>query len=50
MGRVDIYPPSFLWTRVATGGLVLGWILIRDHPFKTSACLRGEGVSPWADG
>ena len=23
---------------------------IRDHPFKTSACLRGGGVSPWADG
>ena len=22
----------------------------RDHPFKTSACLRGEGVSPWDDG
>ena len=25
-------------------------ILHRDHPFKTSACLRGEGVSPCADG
>ena len=23
---------------------------IRDHPLKTSACLRGEGVSPGADG
>ena len=23
---------------------------IRDHPFKTSACLRGGGVSPCADG
>ena len=23
---------------------------VRDHPFKTSACLRGVGVSPWADG
>ena len=23
--------------------------LLRDHPFKTSACLRGEGVSPCAD-
>ena len=23
---------------------------LRDHPFKTSACLRGEGVSPCADG
>ena len=22
----------------------------RDHPFKTSACLRGGGVSPCADG
>ena len=22
----------------------------RDHPFKTSACLRGGGVSPFADG
>ena len=21
-----------------------------DHPFKTSACLRGEGVPPYADG
>ena len=25
-------------------------ILLRDHPFKTSACLRGGGVSPCADG
>ena len=25
-------------------------IHVRDHPFKTSACLRGGGVSPWADG
>ena len=25
-------------------------MLIWDHPFKTSACLRGVGVSPWADG
>ena len=24
--------------------------IIRDHPFKTSACLRGGGVSPRADG
>ena len=24
--------------------------LIRDHPFQTSACLRGEGVSPCANG
>ena len=24
-------------------------ILIRDHPFKTLACLRGGGGSPWAD-
>ena len=23
---------------------------IRDHPFKTSACLRGGKVSPFADG
>ena len=23
---------------------------VRDHPFKTSACLRGEGCPPWADG
>ena len=23
---------------------------VRDHPFKTSACLRGGGVSPCADG
>ena len=23
---------------------------IRDHSFKTSACLRGGGVSPCADG
>jgi hypothetical protein len=23
---------------------------IRDHPFKTSACLRGGRVSPCADG
>ena len=23
---------------------------IRDHPFKTSACLRGGGVWPCADG
>ena len=23
---------------------------VRDHPFKTSACLRGGGVSPFADG
>ena len=23
---------------------------LRDHPFKTSACLRGGGVSPCADG
>ena len=23
---------------------------LRDHPFKMSACLRGGGVSPWADG
>ena len=23
---------------------------IRDHPFKTSACLRRGGVSPCADG
>ena len=22
----------------------------RDHPFKTSACLRGGGVSPCANG
>ena len=22
---------------------------LRDHPFKMSACLRGGGVSPWAD-
>ena len=22
----------------------------RDHPFETSACLRGGGVSPCADG
>ena len=22
---------------------------IRDHPFKTSACIRGVGVSPIAD-
>ena len=22
----------------------------KDHPFKTSACLRGVGGSPWADG
>ena len=25
-------------------------IVIRDHPFKTSACHRGGGVSPCADG
>ena len=25
-------------------------ILLRDHPFKTSACLRGRGVSPCAEG
>ena len=25
-------------------------IPIRDHSFKTSACLRGGGVSPCADG
>ena len=25
-------------------------LLLRDHPFKTSACLCGGGVSPWADG
>ena len=25
-------------------------IAVRDHPFKTSACLRGGGVSPCADG
>ena len=25
-------------------------ITIWDHPFKTSACLRGGGVSPFADG
>ena len=25
-------------------------IILRDHPFKTSACLRGGGVSPCADG
>ena len=24
--------------------------LDRDHPFKTSACLRGGGLSPYADG
>jgi hypothetical protein len=24
--------------------------MVRDHPFKTSACLRGGGVSPCADG
>ena len=24
--------------------------LLRDHPFKTSACLMGEGVSPCANG
>ena len=23
---------------------------VRDHTFKTSACLRGEGVSPFGDG
>ena len=23
---------------------------LRDHPFKTSACLKGGGVSPCADG
>ena len=26
------------------------YFYIRDHPFKTSACLRGGGVSPCADG
>ena len=25
-------------------------ISLRNHPFKTSAFLRGVGVSPWADG
>ena len=25
-------------------------IRIRDHPFKTSACLKGGGVSPGANG
>ena len=24
--------------------------VVRDHSFKTSACLRGGGVSPCADG
>ena len=24
--------------------------IIRDHPFKTSACLKGGGVSSFADG
>ena len=27
-----------------------GSIRVRDHPFKTSACLRGGGVSPRAVG
>ena len=29
-------------------GLLLGYV--GDHPFKTSACLRGVGVSPCGDG
>ena len=24
----------------------IGFFVIRDHPFKTSACLRGEGCPP----
>ena len=35
---------------VGDGGPLVVVSQLGDHPFKTSACLRGGGVSPCADG
>ena len=36
-------PNDFIYLCLFHHGDFVNYFLIRDHPFKTSACLRGEG-------
>ena len=37
-------------SRFTVGRCISFLVLLWDNPFRTSACLRGRGVSPWAHG